>query len=378
MTIGGQPGGAEIFKAVIGQVLQLIKRKRQHSTATCDGVVLKMHYMYTFWMCLGIFSAVWYSWYHKDSIVCASQYNAESNSRADHINLCLSYNSFKDPVDGNVKNIMFYKWLPISILLLGFVYYLPRKVSKMFENQRTARLLELTAANESEFKEISEDKLISAIVSHFEESQKLNNVLFYKYFLCNIIALVLNICSIFTLNFFMQGRFLTYGVINILSLYRDPVRFTDAISRTFPPFTICELTPTMQLTSDRTEVYGCHLTHMELYEKIFFFLWWWLMFLLVASIVYIVFLSILIAFPSFRVFLLRFSKTDQARKEDLKVRVLLRRLLQKCSIGDVYLLYRLKQHTSSRMLWKIVSSMEPKMVGLEEYKENSESLIHSV
>ena len=365
MTVAGQSSGADIIRNVTASVVKYMKRRKRASTSTCDGRILRLHYEYTFYFLFGIFSIVMFSWFYRDNVTCVSKYNAEGAVRPEFVNLCLSYNFFKDPVENRIKNILFYKWIPISTLILALVYYSVRKISKFFDNEKALHLLEVVAAKTGEFQRNPENAIVSHVVNYMAKFQRAHNGLFYRYFICNIIAMIVNVICFFTLDFFLQGRFVQYGLINIFTMYRDPIGFTDEISRTFPPFTHCEITPLMQIVSERTERLGCHLTHMELYEKLFFFLWWWLLILFVLTVLYIAFLFVLMFFKSFRVFLLRVSKTDSARSQNIHIESTIRKLVGKCSIGEIYLLYRLKQFTSPRMFFEIVSKLEPMIAECE-------------
>ena len=121
------------------------------STSTCDGRILRLHYESTFYFLFGIFSIVMFSWFFKDNITCVNKYNAEGPVRPDFVNLFLSYNFFKDPVENRTKNILFYKWVPISTLILAMVYYSVRKISKYLDNEKAMNLLEMVAAKTGEF-----------------------------------------------------------------------------------------------------------------------------------------------------------------------------------------------------------------------------------
>lgn len=51
------------IRSILGTIVNLIKsRANQICTATCDGVILKLHYRGMFFYLLGMFLTVWYSW----------------------------------------------------------------------------------------------------------------------------------------------------------------------------------------------------------------------------------------------------------------------------------------------------------------------------
>lgn len=134
---------------------------------------------------------------------------------------------------------------------------------------------------------------------------------------------------------------------------RDPVNFSDYMSRTFPPFAKCELSMTHKLVARRTEKFGCHLTVMELYEKVFLGVWVWLIILITVTIGYLIFLGFM-WLPYFRSMMLKVAKPPNAKNtvSDTIVSV-----IGYCKIGDVYLLYRLKQHLSHARFYELLTRL---------------------
>lgn len=55
--------GSVDLRSILGSILNVVKsRANQICAATCDGLVLRMHYRWTFCIMLGGFLTVWYSW----------------------------------------------------------------------------------------------------------------------------------------------------------------------------------------------------------------------------------------------------------------------------------------------------------------------------
>ena len=179
-----------------------------------------------------------------------------------------------------------------------------------------------------------------------------HNGLFYKYLFLNIVALIIDVTALHILDFVLQSRFLYYGIA-AYPYSRDPKRFSDYMSQMFPPFASCELDKENQLTAKRTEKLGCHLTFMELYEKIFLILWFWLIFLTFVTCVYIIFL-ILMMLPFVQQQILRPSKPTNSK---MNARPLVTSVAKLCKVGDIYLLYRLKQHLSHSKFYDLMTKL---------------------
>lgn len=333
--------GSVDIRSIFSTILNVIKsRANQICASTCDGLVLRMHYRWTFCFLLGGFLTVWYSWYHRDVITCVSHFNAETQVRLDYINICLSYPYMQDGENEPRRYILFYRWISWSLLLLAGIYYIPRKVSKNLDNAKCKKLLEDLAANVHRYDQL-EEQLVERAARYLIVNLKTHNGLYWKFLSVNIIALVVDLFAMQFLDFILQGRFIKYGFM-AYPFDRDPEYFTDYMSQTFPPFAKCELSNVNQLTNKRTEKFGCHLTIMELYEKLFLWVWLWLIILIFITCCYILFL-LCMWLPCTKMFLLRIAKP--AHGSD-KVRGVIQKVVENCKIGDVYLLYRIKGHMS--------------------------------
>ncbi|KAK3856590.1 hypothetical protein Pcinc_037095 [Petrolisthes cinctipes] len=349
--------GSVDIRSILGSILNVIKsRANQICAATCDGLVLRMHYRWTFCLLLGGFLTVWYSWYHRDVITCVSHFNAETQVRLDYINICLSYPYVEDNVEGaeegeNRRYLLFYRWISWSLLVLAGIYYIPRKVSKNFDNARCKKLMEDLAANSHRYDQ-AEKELVERAARYLIFNLKTHNGLYWKFLSVNVIALIVDLIAMQYLDFILQGRFIQYG-IRSYPFTRDPRGFTDYMSQTFPPFASCELARENQLTNKRTEKFGCHLTIMELYEKLFLGLWLWLIILIFITCCYIIFL-LCMWLPCMRAYLLRVAKP--AHVSD-KVRGVIQSVAQNCKIGDIYLLYRLKGHLSHARFYELMTRL---------------------
>lgn len=350
----GMPGQTsrsfDIIRQVVGNVVNIFNKRPTVCTAPCDGSVLKMHYQWTFWVLLGGFSAVWYSWFHRDVITCASHFNAETQVRLDYINICLSY-PFLENEAGEKRFLLFYRWIHWVLLLIGGLYYIPRKISKNAENPKVKKLFEELAVGVSRYDNF-EREMVDRTARYMAANMKTHNALFYKYLTCNVIALVIDLFAFHFLDYLLQGRFLGLG-FQVYPFNRDPKSFTDPLSQVFPPFADCELNIESQLTNKRTEKLGCHLTVMELYEKVFLALWLWLIVLTICTCLYICYLFFFWSKWA-RLRILRVYKPVHVQDS---VRNTVISVLENCKIGDIYLLYRLRQHFSHARYYDLLTKL---------------------
>ena len=350
MGMPGQGGRSfDIIRQVVGNVVNIFNKRPSVCTAPCDGMVLKMHYQWTFWIMLGGYSSIWYSWFHRDVITCASHFNAETQVRLDYINICLSYPFLQ--IGSTRRYLLYYRWIHWVLLVMGAFYYLPRKISKNAENPKVKKLFDDLAVGVHRYDNY-EKEMVDRAARYLAFNLKTHNALFYKYFACNVLALVIDICAFHVLDYVFQNRFLELG-FQAWPFNRDPKTFTDYVSETFPPFVDCELNIVSQLTNKRQEILGCHLTVMELYEKLFIALWLWLIILTCLTCMYIIYL--LFFFSSYaRLYILRIAKPVNAKNS---VRNTVVSVIQNCKIGDVYLLYRLRQHFSHSKYYDLLTKL---------------------
>lgn len=353
--------GVVDFRAIVQQLFHAFKsRANQVVSGTCDGLVLKMHYRWTFLIFLGNFSTVWYKWYNQDEIVCASGFNGEHTGGSssggavdrkflNYLSTCLSYPYVIDEADmGNRRYLLFYRWISWSLLLVAAVFYIPRKLAKNFEHPKTKHLLETVAQHSPRF-DGSEQQISEVALRYIHLNMKTHNGLYYKYLTVNIIALIIDLVVFKFLDFLLEGRFYGYGY-NAYPFNRDPIKFTDYISQTFPPFAKCNIDENKMLTNTRNESFGCHLPLMELYEKVFLLVWFWLIILTTVTAIYIVCLLAL-HLPIVQKFVLRIAKPATA---DEKISDIVPGVYNNSKIGDVYLLYRIKQHVSHAQFYRMM------------------------
>lgn len=279
-----------------------------------------------------------------------SHFNADTQVRLDYINICLSY-PYIENADHSRRYLLFYRWIHWTFFVLAGIYYIPRKVSKNIENPKLKRLIEDLAQNSSRYDQI-EGQVVEHAAKYVTFNLKTHNGIYYKFLGLNFLALFIDMFALKFLDFVLQGRFLKYG-FSAYPFERDPRQFTDYMSVMFPPFASCELEKANQLTATREERLGCHLTFMELYEKVFLFIWLWLIILMVVTSVYIIFVFLMML-PCFRMYLLRTSKPLHSHQ---KVTSMIIAVSKNCKVGDVYLLYRIKQHLSHARFYDLMCKL---------------------
>ncbi|XP_037790296.1 innexin inx2-like [Penaeus monodon] len=320
---------------------------------SCNGLVLKLHYRCSCLVMFFAFLPVCWSWFSRDVITCTSLFNAETQVRLDYLNICLSY-PFVEEEGGERRYILFYRWIWWSLAFLVVVFYIPRILCRIFDNGQCSSLLKELSIKARCHKE-QWHELEETAAQYLRVNLNTHNGLYWKFLSANLLALLIDCFAIGFLDIVLQGRFSQYGHRGF-PYERNATSFTDDFSQTFPPFVSCELSSEHALVNRRVERYGCHLTLMELYDKLFLFLWYWLVFLAVVASCYLVFLFVM-WLPFVRERLLRPAKPAIAEEN---VGVVVAGALSKCKLGDVYVLYRIKSRVShAQFLYLLKRLSEP-------------------
>ncbi|KAL7644032.1 UNVERIFIED_CONTAM: hypothetical protein RMT77_004844 [Armadillidium vulgare] len=148
-----------------------------------------------------------------------------------------------------------------------------------------------------------------------------------------LVYIFADITIFYFLNYYIfHNKFLTLP-ISSYPYERNVPYFTDYISRLFPPFAYCEIEDVHELHNGRNDIFGCHLTHMELYEKVFFIFWIWLSIAILMALVSL--FNILLYFSPIK----RWGLWRQLRSEDKLISYTINRaLFRDLSFADVYFL----------------------------------------
>ncbi|XP_071517616.1 innexin inx2-like [Panulirus ornatus] len=317
------------------------------------------------------FSMIQCNWFLRESIYCVYNFNAKETVSFEIKNICLSYpyvceipeTTTYEESDCPRRYILFYRWIHFTFLLTACAYYIPRMFSKKAENPRLKKLIVDLAKEEQRYDGSTWEQDTETMLNYMHGHISTHTMLYFWLVLCHVVALVIDVAVIFFFDFMLQGNFLRL-VYLAYPFQRHPQNFTDKLSRTFPPFVHCKLDGSVLVNNAREDNIGCHLTLMELYEKVFIFLWIWLALITVCTAVSVLFLLLVTLPPFNRLFLCMHSSSKGIRNVKNKV-------LKLCGYADLYVLYLFKRHRSETQfimfLTRFVHCAENKMlVGNDE------------
>ncbi|KAG0726928.1 Innexin inx2 [Chionoecetes opilio] len=100
-----------------------------------------------------------------------------------------------------------------------------------------------------------------------------------RFFLCEVLCLVVVVGNIYFTDLFLGGTFLTYGTEVISFPDMDPEKRVDPMTRIFPRVTKCTFRKFGSSGTIETHDTMCVLAVNIINEKIFIFIWFWLVIL---------------------------------------------------------------------------------------------------
>ena len=309
-----------------------------------DSWVLRTHYRVTVGLFFLIFVLVTGDWYADNPMQCVNMF--DRSEVWDYFqNLCLSYcftNSTRGAQEDDRVYAAHYRWVHWTALLIMFLYYLPLVAARACRVPMAQHFLKRIMNSEKEG--LTEGEVLQQSLL-FVEELGWNAHVFSNSLHAHLLAILVNVISIGILDTLLQHKF----ILLVPSLYpftRDSQHFSDPLSLLFPPFVTCKVGPEMMLLNYRSEVIGCHLPLMELYEKIFIGLWFWMLFLLVAGIFEVINLLVLNCCPGLK--LKRISVGVELQDGDTTL------VISRYSTGDIILLSMLKNVIDCRIYRRIL------------------------
>ncbi|KAF2366317.1 Innexin [Trinorchestia longiramus] len=348
---------------------------------TLESLCLKFHYRFLVLFFCQCYFIVTLNWYVNEQIICYKMGASNIQQTGPYRDVCLSY-PFVVTTSETRRYLLFYRWVPYSFLLAAAcVYILRAGPVKKWENFRLGQLckdvwverwkLEFVDYFVNIWFQFQSDpsiRVISCILSvsyetsrwtsinnrvvHFIMTGQAESCHYYKWILCHVFANLVVLAAVYYFNFVLQGTFVTLVPDVMFKLRRDPRYFSDPLSTIFPPFVECQISEFHKVV-DRNEFnFGCHLTLMELYEKLFFITWCVLALHWLWSSVMILWLAFgLIPFFG------KFSCLVTSHLKYKKSVVTMWKTMKMCSLGEVHALYLVKRWMSCAQFDQLLATL---------------------
>ncbi|XP_028981743.1 innexin shaking-B [Diachasma alloeum] len=251
-----------------------------------------------------------------------------------------------------VKQHKYYQWVIFALLLQAILFYTPRWLWKGWEGGKIhALMMDLDIGLCSEVEKKQKKKML---LDYLWENLRYHNWWAYRYYLCEVLALLNVVGQMFLMNRFFDGAFLTFGIDVLRFIESDQEDRVDPMIYVFPRMTKC--TFYKYGVSGEVERHDavCILPLNVVNEKIYVFLWFWFLFLGILSLVTVLYRIVIIFSPRTRVYLLRL-RFRLVRRDAVET------IVRRSKVGDWFLLYMLGENLDTVIYRDVMHELANKL-----------------
>ncbi|XP_031633764.1 innexin inx2-like [Contarinia nasturtii] len=245
---------------------------------------------------------------------------------------------------GIIKYHKYYQWVSFILLFQALLFYAPRYVWKSWEGNRIKMLVGNlnVPVLASEEKKTQKD----SVMRYLQDNLNCHNFYAFRYFICEVLIFINVSTQIYFMDYFLDGEFSFYS-INLFKSMETP---DDMMARVFPKLTKCSFQKYGPSGSIQAFDALCILPLNVVNEKIYIFLWFWFIILAVLSGWKLLYRALLLCLPWIRKYMLRTRIRNSSCDKVMH-------LLNKCSIGDWFIIYQLKQNIDMYSFNEIINGL---------------------
>ncbi|XP_063983955.1 innexin shaking-B isoform X2 [Diachasmimorpha longicaudata] len=254
--------------------------------------------------------------------------------------------------DGTIKQVKYYQWVAFTLIFQAILFYTPRWLWKGWEGGKIhALMMDLDIGLCSEVEKKQKKKML---LDYLWENLRYHNWWAYRYYLCEVLALLNVVGQMFLMNRFFDGAFLTFGIDVLRFIESDQEDRVDPMIYVFPRMTKC--TFYKYGVSGEVERHDavCILPLNVVNEKIYVFLWFWFLFLGILSLVTVLYRIVIIFSPRTRVYLLRL-RFRLVRRDAVET------IVRRSKVGDWFLLYMLGENLDTVIYRDVMHELANKL-----------------
>lgn len=212
-------------------------------------------------------------------------------------------------------------------------------------------MMDLDVAVCSEIEKKQKKKLM---IDYLWENLRFHNWWAYRYYFCEVLALVNVVGQMFLMNRFFDGAFLMFGLEVISFINTDQEDRIDPMIQIFPRMTKCTFRKYGHSGDEEKHDALCILPLNVVNEKIYVFLWFWFIILSVLTFLTVVYRIIIIFSPRMRVYLLRI-RYRLVRREVIDT------IVRRSKMGDWFLFYMLGENVDSLIFRDVLQDLAHKL-----------------
>ncbi|XP_049311141.1 innexin shaking-B isoform X1 [Bactrocera neohumeralis] len=247
-----------------------------------------------------------------------------------------------------IKHTKYYQWVAFTLFFQAILFYTPRWLWKSWEGGKIhALIMDLDIGICSEAEKKQKKKLL---LDYLWENLRYHNWWAYRYYVCELLALINVIGQMFLMNRFFDGEFLQFGWKVIKYMEDDQEDRMDPMIYIFPRMTKC--TFFKYGSSGEVEKHDaiCILPLNVVNEKIYIFLWFWFILLTFLTLLTLIYRVVIIFSPRMRVYLFR-MRFRLVRRDAIEI------IVRRSKMGDWFLLYLLGENIDTVIFRDVVQDL---------------------
>jgi len=226
----------------------------------------------------------------------------------------------------------YYQWVPLMLFLQGASFYLPRYVWKCLDGGLFTGILQGLDkfSLDSNKKDVKFKILLRYMVEHFNMHR--NWAL--RFFLCELLCLVVVVSNIYLTDAFLGGTFMTYGLDALTLPDMNAWERVDPMHNVFPRMTKCTFLKFGTSGSLETHDSMCVLPVNVFNTQAYILIWFWMVFVAVVTAVWLLCRIVIVLSKPLRTSMLSY-------RGRLAGKTMVEYVGSSCPLGDWFLLYHL-------------------------------------
>jgi len=238
----------------------------------------------------------------------------------------------------------YYQWVPLYLIFLALLFYLPRMFWLMMEGGLMKFFGKGTTTRFIEDQEEKRDKLVTFFIKNIHNKY---NIYFCGFITCEFLNLFVVIIQFLLTHRFLHFRYLLYG-FNVWQYYllpeeeqRMPGR-KNPMCNTFPRIASCDYWRWGSGGKQENINAICILGLNHINDKIFLLLWWWCLFITFVAILRLLWRAAQTrsSWLRFHMINMRMNRYFKRSHKMDKIRA----FIDDCKLGDWFVLYQMSKN----------------------------------
>jgi len=238
----------------------------------------------------------------------------------------------------------YYQWVPLYLLFMAVLFYLPRMFWIMMEGGLMKFFGKGTTTRFIEDQEEKRDKLVQFFCKNIHNKY---NIYFCGFIFCEVLNLLIVIFHFALTHRFLHYRYISYG-FDVWQYYQLPEEEQrmpgrkNPMCNTFPRIASCDYWRWGSGGRQENINAICILALNHINDKVFFILWWWCFFVMLIALVRLIYRAIQCRCASLRLQLINMRMNRYFRRSAKVEKI--EAFISQCKLGDWFVLYQMSKN----------------------------------